>query len=217
MLSSINSYLRLLAPLCHSDFSAEFHTVRSSAFGSRYRKTWAPLQQAFGHSAWWLFVCWFSIRISAVTLKHVSESHDHSLNFSGCLAEKKCCKFSTGNTFNILLGLLMLSKSEDLRVCLEMRKKSDNSFWILSNASRAWKFSDVWKLQHQPFTQPRGGSQLVLICSDGSWSFIVSLPCQRKWGATAWVFSCVLAIPRCCDLNLPYSYFQHYSQCSARL
>lgn len=135
----------------------------------------------------------------------------------GVLQKRRGCKFWIGSTLNILLGLLMLSKSEDLRVSLEMRNKSGNSF-VNSNASGTWRFSDVWQLQHQPFHPAWGGSQLVLICSDGSWSFTVSLPCQRKWEATAWDFFLgVLPIPKCCDLNLPHSYFHHYSQCSARL
>lgn len=69
----------------------------------------------------------------------------------------------------------------------------------------------VWQLQHQQFIQPR---------EDHTWYWAALMahgPLQPAFhvkgneGVPARFLLCVLATPRCCDLDLPHSYFQHYS------
>lgn len=194
MLLALNSYLSLLAPLYCSDCPAESFLPRSEPvlmdlysyiqedMSSTSESIWALCLMAFSLlilypniccddkaciRAWWLFppFQWLPCRKKAAGFEYAA----HLIFCWDCLCSAN-------------QKILHFPPKWGIRVII--------LFWILSNAGGAGKISlECVAVATSAVHPAQGGSHLVLSCSDGSWPFAASLPCQRKWGSTGSVFT----------------------------
>lgn len=194
MLLALNFYLWLLAPLYCSDYPAESFLLGSGPVLSDLCSYVQEGMSTASESIWAL--CLMAVPL---LILHQNICYDGKAcirvwwlfpPFQWVPWKKEAASFEYATHLIFCWDCLCSGNQKILQFPLKWGIRAIILFWILSSASGAGKISLACVAVATSAIHPaQEDPQLVLSCSDGSWPFTVSLPCQRKWGATAWVFS----------------------------